>query len=60
MCSIPSQPKVVTPTIRRLAAPSSEAAQRQADFEQLIRRTRSPMADVLTTPLGLVGAEGQK
>ena len=54
MCNF-KQPQIVTPTVRRLAAPSSDAAQREGDFERLLRRSRSPMADILTSPLGLVG-----
>lgn len=54
MCGF-KQPQIVTPTVQRLAAPTSDGAERASDFERLLRRSRSPMADILTTPLGLVG-----
>lgn len=55
MCNF-SSPKITTPTVRRLSAPTSDAGQRQGEFERLLRRSRGgAMADVLTAPLGLVG-----
>lgn len=50
------KPKVSTPAIRRLAAPSSDAAVREGEFERALRRNRSGIAaDILTAPLGLPG-----
>jgi hypothetical protein len=49
-------PKVRTPAVRRLAAPSSDAAVREGEFERALRRNRSGIAaDILTSPLGLPG-----
>lgn len=59
MCNF-AGPKITTPTVHRLAAPTSDAGQRQADFERLLRRSRGgSAADMLTTPLGLVGGAAQ-
>lgn len=53
MCMVP---KVQTPAVQRLAAPTSDAARREGELERMLRRNRAGVAaDVLTTPLGLVG-----
>lgn len=53
MCSMP---KVQTPTVQRLAAPTSDSARREGELERMLRRNRSGVAsDILTTPLGLPG-----
>ena len=50
------QPDIQQPSVTRLAAPTSEAARRESDFERILRRSRAgAAADVLTTPLGLPG-----
>lgn len=57
MCGMP---KVKTPTVQRLAAPSSDAARREGELERSLRRSRSGVGlDMLTTPLGLVGGAAQ-
>lgn len=49
-------PKVQTPTVRRLAAPTNDAAVREGEFERSLRRNRAGIAaDILTAPLGLPG-----
>lgn len=54
MCGLP---KVETPTVQRMAAPTSDAARRESELERALRRNRSGVAsDILTTPLGLPGA----
>lgn len=54
------KPKVQTPAVRRLAAPTSDAAMREGEFERTLRRSRSGIAaDILTSPLGLPGNGGQ-
>lgn len=57
MCMMrqPPTPKVVIPAVKRMSASPSEAAQRSADFERLLRRSNAPMADILTSPLGVLG-----
>lgn len=53
------KPKVSTPAVRRLAAPTSDAAVREGEFERALRRNRSGIAaDILTAPLGLPGTGG--
>lgn len=53
MCGIP---KMKTPAVQRLAAPSSDAARREGELERSLRRARSGVGlDILTSPLGLVG-----
>ena len=53
MCGFP---KVKTPSVQRLAAPSSDAAMREGELERSLRRNRAGVAlDVLTQPLGLPG-----
>ncbi|MES2667919.1 MAG: hypothetical protein V4712_17680 [Pseudomonadota bacterium] len=50
-------PKIRTPAVQRFAAPTSDAAQREGEFERLLRRQRSGVAqDILTSPLGLPGS----
>lgn len=50
------RPKIEQPKIQRIAAPSSDAAQREGDYERVMRRSRNGVAaDILTSPLGLVG-----
>jgi hypothetical protein len=54
MCFVKS-PKI--PAVQRLASPTSDAAQREGEFERQLRRNRSGVAaDILTTPLGLPGS----
>lgn len=49
-------PKMETPAVQRLAAPTSDAARREGELERTLRRQRAGVAaDILTTPLGLVG-----
>lgn len=58
MC-VMSTPKVRTPAVQRLAAPTSEAARTEGDLERTLRRQRAGVAaDVLTSPLGVVGSAG--
>lgn len=53
MCAAP---KIEIPAVRRMAAPSSDQSMREGELERILRRHRSGVAaDVLTTPLGLVG-----
>ena len=48
--------KFETPAISRIAAPTSDAAMREGETERVLRRHRSGVgADILTSPLGLVG-----
>lgn len=55
MCPAPKM-KMETPAASRIAAPTSDAAQREGDFERILRRARSgAAADILTGPLGLPG-----
>lgn len=57
MCNL-KKPQM--PAVRRLAAPASDAAQREGDLERVLRRSRSGVAlDMLTGPLGLPGQGGQ-
>lgn len=50
-------PKVQIPAIQRMASPQSDSIVREGELERLMRRNRSGVAaDVLTTPLGLVGS----
>lgn len=49
-------PKYTPPAISRIASPNSDAAVREGEMERSLRRHRSGVAaDVLTSPLGLVG-----
>lgn len=49
-------PRMQTPAISRIAAPTSDAAMREGEMERSLRRHRSGVgADILTSPLGLVG-----
>lgn len=57
MCNF-KKPEI--PAVRRLAAPASDAAQREGDLERALRRSRSGVAlDMLTGPLGLPGGGAQ-
>lgn len=50
------QPKMQSPAVTQIAAPTSDTAQRESDFERILRRSRSgAAADILTTPMGVVG-----
>ncbi|MEO0380616.1 MAG: hypothetical protein AAF252_10120 [Pseudomonadota bacterium] len=52
MCGFNQQQE--TPTVRRIAAPESDAIQREGEVERTLRRRRSGVAaDILTTPLGI-------
>lgn len=54
MCGL--VPKVKTPAVQRLASPMSDQARRSTEFERVLRRQRSGVAaDILTSPLGIVG-----
>ncbi len=47
-------PKYDTPTVQRMAAPESDAIQREGEVERALRRRRSGVAaDILTTPMGI-------
>lgn len=49
-------PKVKIPAVQRLASPQSNSIVREGELERVMRRNRSGVAaDVLTSPLGLVG-----
>ncbi|GAB1361813.1 hypothetical protein MASR1M32_10490 [Rhodobacter sp.] len=49
MCIAPKAPKI--PAVQRLAAPTSDAAQREGELERQLRRSRSGVAaDILTAP----------
>ncbi|WP_226779008.1 hypothetical protein [Oceaniglobus trochenteri] len=53
MCSAP---KIEAPAVQRIGSSASDAAVREGELERRLRRTRSgSAADILTSPLGLVG-----
>ncbi|MES2667450.1 MAG: hypothetical protein V4712_15230 [Pseudomonadota bacterium] len=53
MCGLP---KTQVPAVQRLAAPTSDAVMREGELERMLRRSRSGVAaDILTTPMGIVG-----
>lgn len=54
------KPKIPPPpAVRRMATPRSDAAMREGEVERLMRRNRGGVAaDILTSPLGLVGDAG--
>ncbi|WP_157971224.1 hypothetical protein [Pseudogemmobacter bohemicus] len=54
-----STPKISTPAVQRMAAPTSDIARREGELERTLRRQRAGVAaDVLTSPLGVVGGAG--
>ena len=54
MCG-PKVEQVDPPAVRRIAAPASDAIQRESELESSLRRRRSGVAaDILTSPLGIV------
>ncbi|MEL6886892.1 MAG: hypothetical protein AAFP87_20460 [Pseudomonadota bacterium] len=47
-------PDIQTEPVRRMAAPASDAMQREGEVERSLRRRRSGVAaDILTAPLGV-------
>lgn len=54
MCSAP---KIEVPAVQRMASPQSDSIVREGELERVMRRNRSGVAaDILTSPLGLVGS----
>lgn len=54
-------PKMASPAVQRIAAPQSDAAQREGELERVLRRARSgTAADILTSPLGIISDAGSK
>jgi len=51
-------PNISIPAVKRLASPQSDSVQRESEMERRLRRSRRGVAaDILTSPLGILGPQ---